>query len=93
MKRLIALTGIIVMFGFSAVPVFAAVPAHLHELTLPNGDIQSVGPDACGVSQDSGLYDGWLNFHENVHTGVPGTQAFDNPSNPVDIIFIHCPAV
>ena len=92
MKRLLALTGMVFMFAFSAGAGFAAVPAHLHNLSLPNGDVQPVGPDACGAPTDSGIYTGWLNFHENVHTGVPGTQAFDSDSNPVDISAVHCPA-
>ena len=31
------------------------------------------------------------NFHLNVHTGQPGTDAFDNLSNPVDIVAEDCP--
>jgi hypothetical protein len=30
-----------------------------------------VGPDVCS---NPDIYDAWLNFHLNVHTGVPGSR-------------------
>jgi len=48
-----------------------------------------VGPYVC---DNPDIYDAWLNFHLNVHVGVPGTQAFTNPSNPVSIAATLCPS-
>jgi hypothetical protein len=78
----------VLMFAFAAVPAFAA--GHDHLLTTGTGDTINVGPDPCDASTDDGLYVGWLNFHELVHFGVPGTQAFDLASNPVDIARLTC---
>jgi hypothetical protein len=90
MRRLFALGAVLCLCAFASTPAFA-VTIHEHWLTTGTGELISVGPEACGQSTDSGLYNGWLNFHENVHVGVPGTQAFDSASNPVDISATHCP--
>ena len=46
-----------------------------------------VGPKVC---DNPAIYDAWLNFHLNVHVGVPGTRAFTNTSNPVSIAATLC---
>jgi hypothetical protein len=56
-------------------------------LTTGSGDVVHVGPDVC-VNPD--IYDAWLNFHLNVHKGVPGTQAFEIGANPVSISATAC---
>jgi hypothetical protein len=90
LKRLIAFASIMAAFAFSAVPAMAA--GHLHALTTGSGDTVSVGPDACSATADDGIYNGFLNFHENVHFGTPGQGdgAFANPSNPVSIARVFC---
>jgi hypothetical protein len=72
----------------SAAPAGAAVPPHEHWLTTGSGSVVHVGPDVCA---NPDIYDAWLNFHLNVHRGVPGTQAFTNPDNPVSIAATGCP--
>jgi hypothetical protein len=56
-------------------------------LTTGSGDVVHVGPDGCA---NPDIYDAWLNFHLNVHKGVPGTQAFEIGSNPVSISATAC---
>ena len=89
MRKLLVTAIAALAFAFSAVPVLAAVPPHDHWLTTGSGDTVHVGPDVC-VNPD--IYDAWLNFHLNVHKGVPGTQAFTIDSNPVSISATPCPS-
>ena len=71
----------------AAAPALATVPPHDHWLTTGSGDVVHVGPDVC---DNPDIYDAWLNFHMNVHKGVPGTQAFVNDANPVSISATPC---
>lgn len=87
MARLVVLAGAALAFAFSAVPALADVPPHDHWLTTGSGDVVHVGPDVCA---NPDIYAAWLNFHLNVHRGVPGTQAFTNDSNPVSISATLC---
>ena len=73
--------------AFAAAPALAAVPPHDHWLTDGSGDVIHVGPYVCA---NPDIYDAWLNFHLNVHVGVPGTQAFTNDANPVSIAATLC---
>jgi hypothetical protein len=57
-------------------------------LTTGSGNVVHVGPDVC---VNPAIYDAWLNFHLNVHRGVPGTQAFTIDANPVNISATACP--
>jgi hypothetical protein len=88
----VATAGAALVFVFSAGalsagPAFAAVPPHDHWLTTGSGDVVHVGPDVC---TNPDIYAAWLNFHLNVHRGVPGTQAFVIDSNPVSISATLC---
>jgi hypothetical protein len=87
-RRSIAIASATVALLISAVPALAAVPPHYHWLTTGSGDVVRVGPDVCA---NPDIYDAWLNFHLNVHKGVPGTQAFEIDSNPVSISATLCP--
>lgn len=87
MRKLLSIGIAGLAVGFSAVPALAAVPPHDHWLTTGSGGVVQVGPDVCA---NPDIYDAFLNFHENVHTGVPGTQAFTNDSNPAAISATLC---
>ena len=92
--RPVVLSSVALAFAFSTValsaaPAFAAVPPHDHWLTTGSGDVVHVGPDVCA---NPDIYDAWLNFHLNVHKGVPGTQAFTIDANPVSISATPCPS-
>jgi hypothetical protein len=89
MRRVVICTSLAAAFvcAVSAVPAAAAVPPHDHWLTTASGDVVHVGPDVC---DNPSIYDAWLNFHLNVHKGVPGTQAFTKDANPVSISATGC---
>jgi hypothetical protein len=88
MRRLLISAVAAAAFALSAAPVLAVVPLpHDHWLTTGSGDVVHVGPTVCA---NPAIYDAWLNFHLNVHTGVPGTQAFTHGSNPVSIAATFC---
>lgn len=89
MRKLLATMIAALALAFSAVPTLAVVPPHNHWLTTGSGDVVHVGPFVC---DNPDIYDAWLNFHLNVHVGVPGTQAFTNDSNPVSIAATLCPS-
>jgi hypothetical protein len=89
MHRIVIIGSAALALAFSAVPALAAVPPHDHWLTTGSGDVVHVGPDVC---TNPDIYDAWLNFHLNVHTGVPGTEAFTNESNPASISATLCVA-
>jgi hypothetical protein len=88
MRRLVISAIAAASFALYAAPVVAVVPPHNHWLTTGSGDVVHVGPYVC---DNPDIYDAWLNFHLNVHVGIPGTQAFANDSNPVSIAATLCP--
>jgi hypothetical protein len=71
MKRalltLLAAIGLVVAFAGTT----AAVPLHLHCVTLANGDVI---PVAGGVTRHAPHDPAFHNFHGKVHTGVPGSH-------------------
>ena len=87
MRRLLISSIAALTIAFAASPTLAAVPPHNHWLHTGSGDVVHVGPFVC---DNPDIYDAWLNFHLNVHVGVPGTQAFTNDSNPVFITAQLC---
>jgi hypothetical protein len=85
----VAAVGLLVL---SAGTGLAQVPPHEHFIVLPEPaapERVQVAPDVC---ENPELYDAFLNFHENVHTGQAGTVAFDRETNPVDIASRRCPS-
>jgi hypothetical protein len=88
MRRLLIAGIAALTFAVSAGTALASVPPHNHWLTTGSGDVVHVGPFVC---DNPDIYDAWLNFHLNVHVGVPGTQAFTNDGNPVSIAATLCP--
>ena len=74
---------VVVVFGMVGGVLLGAGPAsaHTHYLTLPNGEQQYLANGANGHVEGAE----WHPLHCLVHTGTPGTKAFDNANNPVDI--------
>ena len=66
------------MMAFSALPALA-VPPHEHFLSTPGTTTEVAGGIGCAAHEP-----GFTNFHENVHTGEPGQEAFAD-NNPVSI--------
>ncbi len=60
-------------------PAFAA---HEHHLETPGTWVEDI---ASGQTRKSENEPGGHKFHENVHTGTPGTKAFENGNNPVSV--------
>lgn len=69
-----------------AEPVPTEVPLHEHVLTTPGGT-HVIAQGLCNEE----AHMGFLEFHHEVHRGVPGTDAFNNPNNPVSISTTGCP--
>ena len=77
--RRLVIGGSVIVGG--ALLVAAPASAHTHYLTLPDGSVQYVA----GGGSDHVEGADWHPIHCLVHIGTPGTKAFDNTSNPVDI--------
>lgn len=78
--------------GVVALSIVAAEPAsasHEHYLFTPG---TCVGDMARGQTRKGPDEGGYHKFHENVHKGQPGTEAFNNADNPVSVDKGSCPA-
>ena len=93
-KKLLAIVFAAAVLAGTAVPVLAT---HEHQLVTPG---TTVDPIAIGSTSNDGA--ACHQFHDNVHTGVPGYFAIGNdklggdgqPNNPVTITgdtLIDCP--
>ena len=71
------------MMALSVLPALAQVPPHMHFLTTPGTTTEVARGIACAAHQPA-----FTNFHEEVHTGVPGGAAF--AENPVSISATLC---
>lgn len=75
----------VVVSAVIGVAMLSAAPAsaHTHYLTLPT----DANPTQYIAGGEHDHVEGadWHPLHCLVHIGTPGTQAFDNANNPVDI--------
>lgn len=83
------------IFGFvgaAALLIAVAVPAlgsgsalacHEHALNTPGHTVDNIARGQTSKEEGQG---GYHQFHTNVHKGVPGTTAFENPNNPVSVV-------
>ena len=69
----------------SAVPAFAN---HEHYLETPGTCVEDV---ASGQTDKGSGEGGYHQFHDNVHKGQPGLEAFENENNPVSVDRGSCP--
>ena len=84
-KVVMALSLAAIMLGAVALPALAH-GQHAHVLLTPSDSDPEVAPATCTSMSDTAFH----NFHSNVHIGTPGTFAFDQPNNPVDIRGAGC---
>jgi hypothetical protein len=73
------------------VALVLAAPAaadHPHWIATPAGCKEDVAKGQTRKSEDE---PGGHKFHDNVHTGTPGTHAFANERNPVSVGRDSCP--
>lgn len=89
MRRIVlSVTVAVVMAAMMALsgPAFAS---HEHYLSTPGTCVEDV---ASGQTEKGEGEGGYHKFHENVHKGQPGTEAFENPHNPTSVDKGTCPA-
>ena len=78
-------------FVLVLVALVLAAPAgaeHKHWIATPAGCKEDVAKGQTRKSED---HPGGHKFHENVHIGRPGMQAFANERNPVSVGRDDCP--
>ncbi|MDP9383586.1 MAG: hypothetical protein M3Q29_26280 [Chloroflexota bacterium] len=71
--------------GVVALSLVVAAPAsasHEHYLVTPGTCVADI---ASGQTRKGAGDGGYHQFHENVHLGTPGMEAFRNPNNPVEV--------
>ena len=71
--------------AFAAGTLGIASPAsadHAHNLITPGTEVVDIGHGQTSQSSGAGCH----KFHDNMHTGTPGTFAFANENNPVEVI-------
>ena len=89
MKRMVLLfTVAAVMAAAMVVSALPAFASHQHYLSTPGTCVEGV---ASGQTSKEPGEPGYHKFHENVHTGTPGTHAFANERNPVSVGKDSCP--
>ncbi len=73
-----------VLLGTGAVFALAAPASasHDHYLVTPGTCVVDI---ARGQTEKGPGEGGYHQFHENVHLGTPGMEAFANPNNPVAV--------
>jgi hypothetical protein len=74
-----------VFVGALAMPMSAgtALADHDHDLITPGTTVDDIGD---GQTRKCPPHPGGHKFHDNVHTGMPGGFAFEQPNNPVSVI-------
>ncbi len=71
-----ALVGALTVTGGSA-----ALAAHDHYLVTPGTCVEDIASGQTSQTSGGGVHQ----FHDNVHLGTPGMEAFANPDNPVSV--------
>ncbi len=59
-----------------------ALASHDHYLVTPGTCVADIARGQTAKGADEG---GYHQYHENVHLGTPGTEAFANSNNPVAV--------
>ncbi len=79
-----------VVLGVTSALALAAPAAasHTHYLMTPGACVEDVASGQTAKGPGEG---GHHKFHDNVHKGQPGTQAFNNPNNRVSVDKGSCP--
>jgi hypothetical protein len=81
MRRVIMLVTVAVVMAVMMALAGPAFANHDHNLYTPGTTVVDV---ANGQTEKCASEPGGHKFHENVHVGQPGDEAFDNP-NPVSV--------
>ncbi len=84
--KAIGIGGVVALSLVVAAPASAA---HEHYLVTPGTCVADIARGQTAKGPEEG---GYHKFHENVHKGQPGTEAFNNPNNRVSVDKGSCPA-
>ena len=82
MKRLVLLVVVALATATMMALAGPAFASHDHYLVTPG---TCVGDIAKGQTAKGPGEGGYHKYHENVHLGTPGMQAFENENNPVAV--------
>lgn len=83
---LVTVAGVMAAMMALSGPAFAS---HEHYLKTPGTCVEDV---ASGQTEKGEGEGGYHRFHDNVHKGQPGTEAFEKENNPVSVDKGTCPA-
>jgi hypothetical protein len=89
MRRIILVLTVAALMA--AMLIVSAVPAlanHEHYLETPGTCVEDVASSQTDKGSGEG---GHHKFHDNVHKGQPGLEAFENENNPVSVDKGTCP--
>ena len=89
MKRIALVFAVAAMMAASMAFSASAFASHEHYLKTPGSCVDDV---ASGQTEKGEGEGGYHKFHENVHKGQPGTEAFEKVNNPVSVDKGSCPA-
>lgn len=89
MRRVVLLLTVAAVMTAMMALAGPALASHDHYLVTPGTCVEDV---ASGQTAKGPGEDGYHRFHENVHLGQPGDEAFANPTNPVSVGKGTCPA-
>jgi hypothetical protein len=76
---------VVIVGGAAMLGITVAAPAsasHDHDIVTPGTCVEDVARGQTAKDAGEG---GYHKFHENVHLGTPGSKAFDNANNPVEV--------
>jgi hypothetical protein len=82
MRRIILLVTVAAVIAAMMALAGPAFADHDHNLTTPGTTVEDV---ADGQTEKCASEPGGHKFHENVHVGQPGDEAFANENNPVSV--------
>ena len=89
MKRIVLVFVVAAMMAASMAFSASAFAIHPHYLSTPGTCVEDVASGQTAKDEDQ---PGGHKFHDNVHKGAPGTEAFEKENNPVFVDRDSCPA-
>ena len=89
MRRIVLVFVVAAMMAVSMAFSASAFADHEHYLSTPGTCVEDVARGQTAKDEDD---PGGHKFHDNVHKGQPGTEAFENENNPVYVDKESCPA-
>lgn len=82
MRRIILVVTVAAVVAAMMALAGPALASHDHYLVTPGTCVGDIAKSQTVKGEGEG---GYHKYHENVHLGTPGTQAFANSNNPVDV--------